>query len=156
MITLDYRTNNPYWGKSGVHFNSWEDLALSLGFLSNPKNHKISIHIESNDNQGAWGKEGRIHYYHSLPYLQSNLKCLYDCRSAGNGNITCRINSNNFIYSLIHDFGFTTSSQATAIVTPPQNNQSILNILISHLNDIGESQKTISNCVNQFNLGNTL
>ena len=33
----------------------------------------ISIHIEGNNEQGAWDKEGRIHYYEGLPQQEITL-----------------------------------------------------------------------------------
>ena len=73
MVKLDYRTNNPRWGLKGVKFDSWESYSFTLGYLSNPDHYdnlnsysryaNISLHIEGNNEQGAWDKEGRIHYY---------------------------------------------------------------------------------------------
>ena len=67
MITLDYRTNNPRWGTSGMAYASWERFAFALGYLANEAHYRnkndrglIELHFESNDVQGAWGKEGRI------------------------------------------------------------------------------------------------
>lgn len=116
MIQLDYQTNNPKWGLSGVKFNDWESYAFTLGYLSNPAHHKhlypnssnanISIHIEKNNMQLAWGEEGRIHYYSVLNNLENYLNDLYNCSSKGVGSITRRINSNSYILSLKQDYNF--------------------------------------------------
>ena len=67
MITLDYTTYNPRWKHSGIRYSSWEAFAFALGYLANRLHYRnindsglIELHFESNDNQGAWGKEGRI------------------------------------------------------------------------------------------------
>ena len=56
MIQLDYRTNNPRWGLTGIQFTSWESYSFTLGYLSNlvhydkkyphAPNANISVHIE--------------------------------------------------------------------------------------------------------------
>ena len=69
MITLDYTTYNPRWKHSGIRYSSWEAFAFALGYLANRLHYRnindsglIELHFESNDNQGAWGKEGIIGY----------------------------------------------------------------------------------------------
>ena len=116
MVKLDYRTNNPRWGLKGVKFDSWESYSFTLGYLSNPDHYdnlnsysryaNISLHIEGNNEQGAWDKEGRIHYYGGLSSLRTNLEDLDACSSAGTGRIRRRINSNGYILSLINDYDF--------------------------------------------------
>ena len=134
MIQLDYRTNNPRWGYVGVNFTDWNNFCLTLGFLSNINHYinrgiptgsvwdsSVAIHVESNHMQGAWDSEGRIQYYKDLNDLQNYLIDLYTCSSAGVGNITCRINSNGYIQSLINDFNFqiTNPGNNTADIIPP-------------------------------------
>ena len=65
MIQLDYRTNNPRWGLSGIEYSSWENFAFALGYLANAIHYRninnsglIELHFEGNDSM-----EGRIHYY---------------------------------------------------------------------------------------------
>lgn len=116
MVKLDYRTNNPRWGLRGMKFENWESYSFTLGYLSNPNhynnkhpyahNANISIHIEGNNEQGAWDKEGRIHYYGSNSSLRDTFDDLYACSSAGTGRIKRRINSNGYILSLINDYDF--------------------------------------------------
>ena len=40
MITLDYRTNNPRWGTSGMAYASWERFAFALGYLANEAHYR--------------------------------------------------------------------------------------------------------------------
>ena len=58
MLTLDFMTNNPRWGKRGIIFSNLCEYAKTLGFLSNIRHYKgcgdnskyfnnsISIHAE--------------------------------------------------------------------------------------------------------------
>lgn len=131
MIQLDYRTNNPRWGISGIEYSSWDDFAFALGYLANGIHYRnmnnsglIELHFERNDAQGAWGKEGRIHYYGTESFLASAFGDWYDAKSAGTGNITYRVNSNDYMYSLVYDFGFevrTYKGYTTADIFPPSN-----------------------------------
>ena len=85
----------------------------------------IDLHFESNDAQGAWGKEGRIHYYGERAYLSSVFTDWDNAKSAGVNNITYRINSNDYMYSLVHDFGFEVKryvGYTTADIFPPIHN----------------------------------
>ncbi|MFR8315993.1 hypothetical protein [Eubacterium sp.] len=132
MITLDYRTDNPRWGLSGISYSSWEAYAFALGYLANVLHYRnrshlglIELHFESNDAQGAWGKEGRIHYYGDELYLLSVFPDWYKAKSAGVGSITYRINSNDYMYSLVYDFDFEVKRNddyTTADIFPPIQN----------------------------------
>lgn len=166
---LDYRTNNPRWGLSGISFSDWDGFALTLGLLSNINHHRnrgtgasiwansISIHIERNNDQGAWDREGRIHYYGTSSDLSTNFSDLFNCRSAGNGNITCRMNSNGYIYSLLQDFNFQLiprTGYLTGDILPPINAYStVQTILNNHLVSISLSSNQISSALQQFDIG---
>ena len=131
MIQLDYRTNNPRWGLSGIAYRSWENFAFALGYLANTIHYRninnnglIELHFERNDKQGAWGKEGRLHYYGKESYLKSAFSDWYDAKSAGTGAITYRVNSNDYMHSLVYDFGFEVKryrENTTADIFPPSN-----------------------------------
>lgn len=125
MIKLDYRTNNPRHGKSGINFDNWEEYVLVLGFLSNPEHYKgtIKIVIEQNNNDGAWEKEGRIQYFGGEENLKNYLFPLYKCKSAGVGKITCRINSNEYVSHLIKNYNFKLlfPEKYTSFLEPPTN-----------------------------------
>lgn len=162
MVTLDYRTNNPRWGLSGMKFENWESYSFTLGYLSNldhynnkhpyASNANISVHIEGNNQQGAWDKEGRIHYYGSLSSLQDTFDDLYACSSAGTGRIIRRINSNGYILSLINDYDFkvqTYVGYTTADVFPPKV-EVVENNLRRHLMNKGLTNSQINACVDNF------
>ena len=169
MVKLDYQTNNPRWGWSGMEFTDWSSYVLTIGFLSNIRHFKgfgqsqtiwdnsISIHIESNEQQGAWNKEGRIHYYGKISNLEKHLPDLHMCSSAGNDSISCRINSNSFVYSLITDLGFVPNiplGYLTANVMPPQNAQNSIPLVLQRiLSDQNISIAKINSCLNNFTVG---
>lgn len=53
------------FGKNNqLQFTTPESYYEVLGFLDSSK--RTSIHWENNDEQGAWGKEGRIHCLRDL------------------------------------------------------------------------------------------
>lgn len=168
MVKLDYRTNNPRWGLTGIKFENWESYSFTLGYLSNPAhydnkhpyapNANISVHIEGNNEQGAWDKEGRIHYYGSLSSLRNTFGDLYACSSAGTGRITKRINSNGYILSLINDYAFkiqTYVGYTTADVFPPEA-EVVENHLRRHLMNRRLTNTQINGCVNSFIAGYNL
>lgn len=165
MVKLDYRTINPRWGLKGIKFCSWESYSVTLGYLSNSFHYSnlypvsqyanVSLHIEGNDEQGAWGKEGRIHYYGRLLDLKMNFEDLAKCCSAGNGRITCRINSNGYILSLINDYKFEVvkcEEYTTANIFPSEK-YSIETRLIYALKCYGVPCVQINACVEHFNNG---
>lgn len=145
MVKLNYQTNNPRWGWKGLRYSSWEDYAFCLGYLANIEHYKnryysglIDLHVEGNHIQGAWGREGRIHYYGRLRFLEDNFPDWYDNSSAGNGSITRRINSNDYMYSLVYDYGFEVKSYAgytTQDIFPPEEDayDYVLDKMISSL-----------------------
>lgn len=162
MVTLNYKTNNPRWGIRGVEFQNWESYSFTLGYLSNPThyvnfhpsspNADISVHIEGNNEQGAWDKEGRIHYYGALSDLENTFEDLFNCSSAGTRNITRRINSNGYILSLINDYYFeikTYSGYTTADIFPPEL-EIVENNLRKHLMNLKLSNTHINTCFDVF------
>lgn len=165
MITLDYQTNNARWGWSGICFEDWESYSVVLGYLSNPQHNRelnprseyadISMRIEQNDRQGAWDKEGRIHYYGDLDELMHCLPDLYNHKSAGNGSVTARINSNEYIISLIEDYDFILSprrGQTTADVFPADY-ITVKSYLENYLAEAGVDDTYIEDCLNKFDDG---
>ena len=115
----------------------------------------ISMRIEQNDRQGAWDKEGRIHYYGDLDELLHSLPDLFNHKSAGNGNVTARINSNEYIISLIEDYDFILSprrGQTTADVFPTDY-VTIKSYLENHLSEAGIDDTYIEDCLDRFDDG---
>ena len=165
MVQLDYRTNNPRWGLKGIQFASWESYSFTLGYVSNPAHYanlnvgarcaKISLHVEGNNEQGAWDKEGRIHYYGELPALAKNLEDLAACGSAGTGTITRRINSNGYLYSLINDYDFEVRTYAgyTTADVFPADKAVIENKLRKHLMNRRLTNTQINVCLELFERG---
>ncbi|MBP3277027.1 hypothetical protein [Kandleria sp.] len=145
MIKLDYQTNNPRWGWSGIKYSSWEKYAFCLGYLTNIQHYRnnsdsglIDLHVEGNHIQGAWGKEGRIHYYGDLKFLKNNFPDWDANRSAGNASVTCRMNSNDYMYSLVTDYGFEIVSyndMTTCDIFPPSHNayNTVLNRMLAEI-----------------------
>ncbi len=165
MVILNYKTNNPRWGISGLEFQNWESYSFTLGYLSNPNHYyniyptsskaDISLHIEGNNEQGAWDKEGRIHYYGTLSDLKNTFEDLFVCSSAGTRNITRRINSNGYILSLINDYSFevkTHSGYTTADIFPPEVNI-VENNLRRHLVNLRLTNTHINTCLDNFYYG---
>lgn len=70
-----------------------------LGYLAK-SDGSSSLVWEHNENQGAWGSEGRIHLYSPLP-VAWNVRM-----TAGNTGIYRRINCNDFIECICNSFGF--------------------------------------------------
>lgn len=165
MITLDYRTDNNRWGISGIKYHSWERYVFSLGYLANVEHYRnltgdgiIDLHIERNDVQGAWGKEGRIHLYGTESYLKERFPDWYNCKSAGVGNITYRINSNEQMYSLVHDYNFvvkTYANRTTADIFPPVADAfySVWDVVENYLRNKGFNRSQIENLSEYYEAG---
>lgn len=164
MIALDYQTNNPRWGWSGICYSSWENYSFALGYLSNIRHYHnkytggtalVDVHFEGNDLQGAWGKEGRIHYYGNDSFLRNNFPDWFLCKSAGVGRITHRMDSNDYIYSLIYDYGFKVvkyNGYTTRDIFPPDNIDAVIDTLIHHLPHDVSVDDIIAAFNNGFNL----
>lgn len=144
MITLSFPSQSWRWPESGLFFNDWDEYFFTLGYLCNIDHYYllndgfITIQIEPNDESGAYGREGRILYYGDDSFLANNFPALDTAKSAGTGKITYRINCNEYVYSLINDFGFTTSTRGNNIVVdvfPPLNPLSIVRNAINSYNE---------------------
>ena len=164
MINLDFTTDTPRWGKSGLLFNIVEEYSKTLGFLSNLRHYKgfgesetkfdesVSIHIEGNYIDGAWEKECRIHCYISRDYFKKELDIFDRASSSGVGNITFRINSNNFINHLIDECGFNVVNSGSYISTVyPKEYSDIFELFLRNINDYSDKEKEIF--IKQFKYG---
>lgn len=79
--------------KQQIQFASDNDFFEALGFLSK-NNGTTSIHWECNENQGAWGSEGRIHCYQNIANFPAYFSNAF---TAGVGKVIHRINCNEYI-----------------------------------------------------------
>jgi len=86
--------------KNQIHFNDEHEYYELLGYLAK-SDETTSLVWEHNEEQGAWGSEGRIQFFTSnypfsvtLPY------------TAGVGKIVSRVNCNEFIQNLNEDHNF--------------------------------------------------
>lgn len=90
-----------HFGRNGqVGFSCPEEYYELLGYLAK-SDGSTSITWENNEDQGAWGSEGRICFHtRSLP----SAGCLRF--TAGNGSIYKRVNCNDFVKHLSRYHGF--------------------------------------------------
>lgn len=163
MIKLDYQTRNPRWELRGIKFSSWQSYTFTLGYLTNLNNYKlaefshgaISMRIERNDYLGAWDKEGRIYFYGTEEQLQRHLTDLYNACSAGVGKVIKRIDSNEYILSLIKDYEFVLQPRpgySTIDVFPPEK-EKVVRLLHGYLSELKLSNDLIAKCLQCFNNG---
>lgn len=80
--------------KNQIQFNSEKQYYQALGYLAK-SDGTSSLHWEHNEEQGAWGSEGRIHFYIPNPSIPGIFTF-----TAGNGNVVSRVNCNEFIENL--------------------------------------------------------
>ena len=93
------------YGKNGqVSFDSWHQYYYVLGFLANGRN--AELRWEHNEEQGAWGSEGRVHCL--IPESQYP-QCFQF--TAGIGKVYARVNCNDYVNALINDHNFTANSR---------------------------------------------
>lgn len=94
MIKLSYGNNNQ------VNFANLNEFYKVLGYLAK-SDGTTAITWEHNENQGAWGSEGRIHINENNQRFPANF--IY---TAGNGSTCFRVNCNEYVECLRDDFGF--------------------------------------------------
>lgn len=87
--------------KNQVRFNSESDYYELLGYLANSSN-STRIVWEKNDEQGAWGQEGRIEFTNQV---SNNLKAILK-HTAGNATLNSRVNCNDFIENIKENHNF--------------------------------------------------
>lgn len=92
---------NAFGTNRQLKFNAPADYYKFLGFLSRDDG-TTRIVWEHNDEQGAWGEEGRIQFY---AYFPPDLKVELT-RTAGAGNIVFRVNCNEFVDHIIRHHNF--------------------------------------------------
>lgn len=83
-----------------IQFADEHEYYSLLGYLAK-SDGSTSIVWEHNEDQGAWGSEGRIQLHTNMPNIW-NLKY-----TAGNGgNVLQRVNCNEFVENIRRDHGF--------------------------------------------------
>lgn len=87
--------------KNQVSFNSYDEFFKTLGFLASSKH--TEIHIEHNEEQGAWSYESRIHCYGPKDSFPQALR---NAATRGTGNITFRVNCNQYVEYIMNNHGF--------------------------------------------------
>jgi hypothetical protein len=91
--------------KEQVKFNTVNAYYEFIGYLAK-NDGSTRLVFENNDEQGAWGKEGRIEFLKSVPIsLKAKLK-----HTAGTGNIESRVNCNEFLEHIISKHKFLTTN----------------------------------------------
>lgn len=100
MYQDNFGTNTP----PQIQFNNENEYYQALGYLAK-SDGTSSIHWENNENQGAWGSEGRIHFYINNPAIPGYFKL-----TAGTGNIISRTNCNEFIKNIVTNNNFVMGS----------------------------------------------
>ena len=88
-----------YGQKNQVSFSNEYEYYYALGFLAN--NNHAELHLEHNENQGAWGSEGRIHCL--VPERTFPQNFIF---TAGRGRVYARINCNEYFEILINKHNF--------------------------------------------------
>ena len=83
-----------------IQFSNENEYYELLGYLAK-SDVTSSLVWEHNEDQGAWGSEGRIKFYISNPPLSCSLN-----HTAGVGNVISRVNCNEFIENIATNHGF--------------------------------------------------
>lgn len=96
MYKANFGENNP----SQIRFSNQNEYYQALGFLAKTDG-TTSIHWENNENQGAWGSEGRIHFLITNPAIPGYFKL-----TAGRPGIEHRTNCNEFIQNIVTNHSF--------------------------------------------------
>lgn len=86
------------FGRKGqIHFADENEFFEALGFLSK-NDGTTSYHWEHNEDQGAWGSEGRIHCYQNISSFPAYFSSAF---TAGRGRVIHRINCNDYIKYIV-------------------------------------------------------
>lgn len=111
-----------FFGKRNkMRFDSPKEYYETLGFLAK-SDGSISLVWEHNENQGAWGSEGRIHCHNNINRFTEPLKRKFTAGRAK--NVIHRINCNEFVQDIVtnHSFQMGSNQDTNLIRTtiPPQ------------------------------------
>jgi len=86
--------------KNQIRFGNESEYYQALGYLAK-SDGTSSIHWENNEQQGAWGSEGRIHFYIQNPAIPGTFSL-----TAGTGHVIHRTNCNEFVKNLVLNHNF--------------------------------------------------
>ncbi len=89
-----------YGTQGQISFNSDTEYYQALGYLAK-SDGTTSLTWENNEQQGAWGSEGRIHFYIDNPKITG-----YFRHTKGTGTIISRVNCNEFLSNLYQNHNF--------------------------------------------------
>ena len=97
--------------RNQVQFNDEHEYYELLGYLAK-SDGTTSLVWERNEEQGAWGSEGRIKFFTSNYPFTATLP-----HTAGVNNIVSRVNCNEFVQNLNegHNFAYGGTQNVTAI-----------------------------------------
>ena len=100
-----------YGAQNQVSFRDLHEYYFALGFLANEKN--AEIRWENNEEQGAWGSEGRIHCLVPEDKFPQFFRF-----TAGRGAVYARINCNDYVGALVteHNFNYNSKGQNVAAI----------------------------------------
>ena len=77
-----------------------QDYYELIGYLAK-SDGTTALVWEHNEDQGAWGSEGRIHFYEEVVPVACSLHF-----TRGNGTIAHRVNCNAFVEHIVRHHGF--------------------------------------------------
>lgn len=83
-----------------IQFGNQNEYYELLGYLAK-SDGTTSLIWEHNEDQGAWGSEGRIKFYIANPPLTCTLN-----HTAGVGNVITRVNCNEFVENIATNHSF--------------------------------------------------
>lgn len=93
-----------YFGKRNrMRFDSPEEYYETLGFLAK-SDGSIELFWEHNEDQGAWGSEGRIHCYSNLVKFTPPLRRKFT--KGRHKKVLHRINCNEFVEDITTNHSF--------------------------------------------------
>jgi len=99
-IIEESKNMRSYGTQGQISFNSDTEYYQALGYLAK-SDGTTSLTWENNEEQGAWGSEGRIHFYVKNPKITG-----YFRHTKGRGNIVSRVNCNEFLLNLHQNHNF--------------------------------------------------
>ena len=88
-----------YGSQGQVSFGSLNDYFYAMGFLANSCN--AELRWEHNEDQGAWGSEGRVYCLVPQTCFPPFFKF-----TAGIGSVYARVNCNEYVANLINEHNF--------------------------------------------------